>query len=448
MRALKAQVNPHFLFNSLNSISALTSSDASKAREMCILLGDFLRRTLGLGEKAAIPLEEELSLIRAFLAVEKVRFGSRIQMEENIDKAALTVPVPPLLLQPLVENAVVHGIANLVEGGWIRLDVRSQNGDLAITVENSFDPEAPPRRKSGVWPGQRAPTPPGSLRQSRHVWHLDGGRPLPRGLDTPGRKRDTTIMTSDRAKKIRAVVVDDEELARQVLREFMASHPEIELIAECANGFEAVKTVAEQKPDLMFLDIQMPKLDGFEVLELIGKDTAVVFVTAYDSYAIKAFEVHAVDYLLKPFGADRFEAALARAKQRLGGKLPEATPAAAELAAAARPPAQYLDRIAVRDGTRVLIIPVAKLDYAEAQDDYVALAANGKKHLKQQTISSLESALDPSRFMRIHRSYIVNLERVVKVEPYAKDSHVAVLTSGARLPVSRAGYARLRAFDE
>lgn len=150
LRALKAQVNPHFLFNSLNSISALTSSDASKAREMCILLGDFLRRTLGLGEKTAIPLEEELSLIRAFLAVEKVRFGARIQMQENIDEDALSVPVPPLLLQPLVENAVVHGIANLVEGGWIRLDVHAQNGDLAITVENSFDPEAPPRRKSGV----------------------------------------------------------------------------------------------------------------------------------------------------------------------------------------------------------------------------------------------------------------------------------------------------------
>ena len=150
LRALKAQVNPHFLFNSLNSISALTSSDASKAREMCILLGDFLRRTLGLGEKSAIPLEEELSLIRAFLAVEKVRFGARIQMEENIDESALHVPVPPLLLQPLVENAVVHGIANLVEGGWIHLDVRAQNGTLSITVENSFDPDAPPRRKSGV----------------------------------------------------------------------------------------------------------------------------------------------------------------------------------------------------------------------------------------------------------------------------------------------------------
>jgi two-component system sensor histidine kinase AlgZ len=150
LKALKAQVNPHFLFNSLNSISALTTSDAAKAREMCVLLGDFLRRTLGLGEKTAIPLEEELSLIHAFLAVEKVRFGARIQMEENIDKDALDVPVPPLLLQPLVENAVVHGIANLVEGGWIRLNVQCQDGDLSIIVENSFDPDAPPRRKSGV----------------------------------------------------------------------------------------------------------------------------------------------------------------------------------------------------------------------------------------------------------------------------------------------------------
>jgi two-component system, LytTR family, sensor histidine kinase AlgZ len=152
LKALKAQVNPHFLFNSLNSISALTTSDSAKAREMCILLGDFLRRTLGLGEKTAIPLEEELSLIHAFLAVEKVRFGARIQMEENIDKRALDVPVPPLLLQPLVENAVVHGIANLVEGGWIRLSVQCDNGggDVSIIVENRFDPEAPARRRNGV----------------------------------------------------------------------------------------------------------------------------------------------------------------------------------------------------------------------------------------------------------------------------------------------------------
>lgn len=253
-------------------------------------------------------------------------------------------------------------------------------------------------------------------------------------------------MSVDTKAKIRAVIVDDEELARQILREFLSLHPEIELVAECANGFEAVKAVAELKPDLVFLDIQMPKLDGFEVLELIGNETAVVFVTAHDNFAIRAFEVHAVDYLMKPVGASRFEAALKRAKERLESKAPSNAVSAAELAAAARPPAQYLERIPVRDGARVFIIPVAKLDYVEAQDDYVALASDGKKHLKQQTIASLETALDPSRFLRVHRSYIVNLERVAKIEPYSKDSHVAVLSTGVQLPVSRAGYARLREF--
>jgi two-component system, LytTR family, sensor histidine kinase AlgZ len=150
LRALKAQVNPHFLFNSLNSISALTTSDAPKAREMCILLGDFLRRTLGLGEKAAISLEEEMSLIHAFIAVEKIRYGARLRMEESIDNAALDAQVPPLLLQPLVENAVGHGIANLVEGGWIKLTADRRDGELSIVVENLFDPDAPPRRKSGL----------------------------------------------------------------------------------------------------------------------------------------------------------------------------------------------------------------------------------------------------------------------------------------------------------
>ena len=150
LKALKAQVNPHFLFNSLNSISALTTSDAPKAREMCILLGDFLRRTLGLGERQLIPLEEEISLIHAYLAVEQIRFGARLRMEENIATDALPIDVPPLLLQPLVENAVAHGIANLIEGGWIRLNIVRQNGFLSIIVENQFDPDAPARRRNGV----------------------------------------------------------------------------------------------------------------------------------------------------------------------------------------------------------------------------------------------------------------------------------------------------------
>ncbi|HXY24304.1 MAG TPA: LytTR family DNA-binding domain-containing protein [Candidatus Acidoferrum sp.] len=245
---------------------------------------------------------------------------------------------------------------------------------------------------------------------------------------------------SSTKKQFGALIVDDEDLARVVIRELLSTHPEIEILAECGNGFEAVKAVAEHKPDLIFLDVQMPKLTGFDVLELIGAEVPVIFVTAYDQYAMRAFDVHAVDYLLKPVGRERFEAALERAKGRVGEKMP----AAAELAAAARAPQQFLERLVVKDGTKVTLIPVAKLDYAEAQDDYVALASQGKKHLKQQTIAGLEACLDPSAFVRIHRSYIVNLERVARIEPYGKDSRLAILADGTRLPVSKAGYARLK----
>lgn len=248
---------------------------------------------------------------------------------------------------------------------------------------------------------------------------------------------------SEPTKKIRTVIVDDEELARQVLHELIAAHPEMEIICECANGFEAVKAVTELKPDLLFLDIQMPKLDGFEVLELVGNDMAIVFATAYDEFALKAFDVHAVDYLLKPFGKDRFEKALERAKTRIGGgSAPK--PNVTEVARDARGPESHLDRLVVRDGSKVHIIPIAKLDFVEAQDDYVALASEGHKYLKQQTIASLESALDPKQFLRVHRSYIVNLERVDRIEPYGKDSKVAILRDNSRLPVSRSGYERLR----
>jgi len=237
---------------------------------------------------------------------------------------------------------------------------------------------------------------------------------------------------------LRAVIVDDEELARAFLRDLLRPHPEIQIVAECANGFEAVKSIAETSPDLVFLDIQMPKLDGFEVLELIDPGPAVIFVTAYDEYAMRAFDAHAVDYLLKPFGVERFERALERARARLGQ---QALPAAA--VAGARPPQQRPERIVVRDGARVHVIPLDKLDYVEAQDDYIALHSAGKSYLKQQPIAELERLVDPARFVRIHRSAIVNLERVARIEPYGKDSRLAILSDGTRLPVSRSGYARL-----
>ena len=269
-------------------------------------------------------------------------------------------------------------------------------------------------------------------------------------VDLKNLERDSPASVSAAPRNLTAVIVDDEELARALLSEFVGSSTGVEIVAECANGFEAVKAIAEKKPDLVFLDVQMPKLDGFEVLELIGSAVAVIFVTAYDQYAMRAFDEHAVDYLLKPFSLERFQKALERARQRVGQnpssspKTAKAIPAT-ELARAARPPREFLQRIVVKDGARVHIIPVERLDYAEAQDDYVSLHSHGKAYLKEQTISSLEAALDPDRFVRIHRSTIVNLERVEKIEPYAKDSRVAVLSDGVQLPVSRAGYERLRA---
>jgi two-component system, LytTR family, response regulator len=240
---------------------------------------------------------------------------------------------------------------------------------------------------------------------------------------------------------LRVLVVDDEEPARELMREYLARESGVELVGECRNGFEAVKAVAELSPHLLLLDIQMPKLTGFEVLDLVGRDLAVVFVTAYDEHALRAFEVNAVDYLLKPVAPDRFRAALAKARERLRARAP--VPVAA-LVQAARPPGATVERILVRDGPNVVVIPVAELDYAEAQDDYVALHSQGRVHLKQQTLAELERSLDRARFVRIHRSYLLNVDRLSRLESEG-EAREAVLGDGTRLAVSRAGYARLKA---
>ncbi len=236
-----------------------------------------------------------------------------------------------------------------------------------------------------------------------------------------------------------ALIVDDEALARAVVKDHLASHPEVQVIGECGDGFEAVRMAGERKPDLLFLDIQMPKLDGFEVLELLEPRPVVVFITAHDEHAIRAFDIHAVDYLLKPFAEERFEEALRRAKERCGAVQPDPQP----LLRTAEE-GRIRDRIVVKDGTRVTVIPLGKLDYIQAQDDYVLLKTAEKGYLKQQTISDLETRLDPARFVRIHRSFILPLDRLVRVEQTDTERREAVLVNGARLPVSRSGYVRLR----
>ena len=242
---------------------------------------------------------------------------------------------------------------------------------------------------------------------------------------------------------MRALVVDDETLARQLMIEHLTKVPNIEVIGQAANGFEAVKLAEELTPDVIFLDIQMPKLSGFEVLELLGERApAVVFCTAFDEFALRAFEVHAVDYLLKPVEPARLTAAVERVAERLANRTPQ--PSAQALSVAARPPGKTLERVLIRHEGRVHVLPMERIDFVEAQDDYLEFVSGGKRFRKQQTMADLESQVDPTRFVRIHRSFIMNIERLARIDLYGKDSWLAILSDGSKLPMSRTGHAKLK----
>ncbi|MFK3741299.1 LytR/AlgR family response regulator transcription factor [Massilia sp. TN1-12] len=243
---------------------------------------------------------------------------------------------------------------------------------------------------------------------------------------------------------MRVLIVDDEHLARALLREYLGAHADVEIVGECENGFEAVKAIAELAPDLVFLDIQMPRLDGFEVAELAGGKVHYVFVTAYDQFALRAFEVHAIDYLLKPFPPARLDAALTHARERLRVPRASSQQPIEALTGQARIRHGSLERIVVRDGARVHVIPAGQVDYIEAQDDYVAICAGGRRWLKNQRLAELEEQLDAQAFLRVHRSYIVRLDAIVRIEPSGKDGHCALLAGDARVPISRSGYQKLR----
>jgi two-component system, LytTR family, response regulator len=248
-------------------------------------------------------------------------------------------------------------------------------------------------------------------------------------------------MTEPKVER-RVVIADDEEPARRLLLEYLRAHPRWSVVGHAKNGLEAVKLTQQENPDLLLLDVQMPKLDGFEVLGLVAPEVAVVFITAFDEYAVRAFEVHAVDYLLKPFSAERFGQALARAETRLGESRKVAAPV---LAQAARAPDSHLERLVLRDGAELIIIPTSSIHYVRGQDDYVEVFHDARSSLTQQTLQHLEASLDPRQFVRVHRSYLLNVSRVARVEPWGQGSKLAVLKDGRTVPVSRAGEARLRA---
>ncbi|WP_029284406.1 LytTR family DNA-binding domain-containing protein [Pedobacter sp. R20-19] len=238
---------------------------------------------------------------------------------------------------------------------------------------------------------------------------------------------------------IRTILIDDEPLARDIVKFYLTDHPEIEVVAECCDGFEGLKAITLHKPDLIFLDIQMPKISGFEMLELVDDKPAVIFTTAFDEYAIKAFEVNAVDYLLKPIDKGRFEAAM----KKLPGRLNQQGNTEAVLDAAALSPAQN-NRVVVKKDGVIKIIPTADINYLEADDDYVKMNTVDGVFYKNKTMSYFEQTLDVNQFIRIHRSYIINLAQVTKIELKEKDSYVVLLKSDIWLPVSKTGYAKLK----
>jgi two-component system LytT family response regulator len=244
-------------------------------------------------------------------------------------------------------------------------------------------------------------------------------------------------------KKITVIIIDDESLARQIIRKFLSNHSEIEILAECSNGFEGVKKINELKPDLIFLDIQMPKLTGFEMLDLIDNPPIIIFTTAYDQYAISAFEVNAVDYLLKPFSSERFEEALQKTKHLLNNRMKQSD-IVKELIRHNQETVEYLERIVIKDGSKIHIVPLDSIKYFEAQDDYVMVHSSEGNLLKQKTMKYFEEHLPPEDFVRIHRSYIIPVTRIKKIELVEKETYKVILDDGTGLPVSKSGYDKLK----
>jgi len=245
-------------------------------------------------------------------------------------------------------------------------------------------------------------------------------------------------------EKLTAIIIDDENLARQIVSKYLEDHTNIELLAVCTNGFEGIKKINELHPDLVFLDIQMPKINGFEMLELIEEPPVIIFTTAYDQYAIKAFEVNAADYLLKPFSKERFDEAIEKAKLFLRDKEKQISQIK-KLISHNDEKTEFLERIIVKDGSNINIIPVDEIKYIEAQDDYVMIHSEKGKFLKQKTMKFMEIHLNPKDFVRIHRSYISAVKEIEKLEQLGKDSFILKLKYSTKsLSVSRRGYENLK----
>ena len=244
---------------------------------------------------------------------------------------------------------------------------------------------------------------------------------------------------------ISTIIIDDESLARDIVKRYAADFQMLNVVAECGDGFEALRQIQAHKPELLFLDIQMPKLDGFELLEVLDYNPAIIFTTAFDQFAIKAFEMNAVDYLLKPFSKDRFESAVQKAIQRIGLEKSNVNTSLDTLKENVQESRGTLDRVVTRLGSKVTVIPVDRIWYIESADDYVMIYSELGNHLKEKTMKFFEEHLPTNNFVRIHRGSIINLAQIAAIDPYTKDTHMVTLKCGAKLRASADGYKKLRA---
>jgi len=407
------------MFSDIVGYTSIMQEDESRAKEVrdrCEEVVGTLVREMG-GELVQFYGDGILSVFPS--AIQATSCAQKIQQRIN------ETPSASLRIGIHVGDIVYD--ANSVFGDAVNVASRIQSLAIpgAVYVSDKVFDEI--KNQPGFDPFSLGPMVLKNVKRPVEVFALTGG-----GLPKPGTTGRLVLKT---------ILVDDEDLARQVLREYLSSHDEIEIIRECTNGFEAVKAITELSPDLVFLDIQMPKLNGFEVLELLERRPVVIFTTAYDEYALKAFEVHAVDYLLKPFSQQRLDEALRNVE---GLPVHEEQPGVTGLLSSSAGVQGFVERILVRDGSNVHVVQVGTIDFIEARDDYACLKTEGREILKQTTLTALEEQLDPKRFVRIHRSFILNIDRLAKVELYAKDSRVAILTDGTRLHVSRSGYSRLK----
>ncbi len=452
---LRYQLNPHFLFNTLNSISTLVLlKQTERANAMLARLSSFLRYTLANEPTAKVTLAQEVETLKLYLEIEKMRFEDRLRPHFKIDAETIGARLPSLLLQPLDrecdqicgdaerETAPISGLRRHREGHAVRIEVadngNGEGGDLAASsVDRSRTGEHSRPFDAGLWRGP---------------WLYDererqGG--LQRYHRNSLRNRRPGHMT------IRTVLVDDEPLATQGLQLRLEAHDDVEVVATAANGREAIRAIKTHKPDLVFLDIQMPGFDGFSVIQgmMDVEPPLFVFVTAYGDHALRAFEAQAVDYLMKPVEEDRLAATLDRVRQRLSEKrsageaerlkeaLAEHAPEAAEEFADAAPEGPAPDRfekmINIKDQGQIFRVDVDTIERIDAAGDYMCIQTGDNTLILRETMKDLEKRLDPRRFQRVHRSTIVNLDLVRQVKPHTNGECFLVLDSGAQVKVSR-----------